>query len=72
MPDIIYISAKSHRNINELKKQLVKLFDLRTVSATDTIVTNARHAQSLHATPPRLKKVMKGLKQFNSGDLFAR
>lgn len=71
MPDIIYISAKSHRNINELKKQLVKLFDLRTVSATDTIVTNARHAQSLRNAAEALKKVIEGLNNSIPGDLLA-
>ena len=55
-PEMIFISAKKQLNINELKNKLLSLFDARTVSATDTIVTNARHASTLTNANLALKK----------------
>lgn len=70
-PDIIYISAKHHVNIDILKKHLVGLFDDRTVDTTDTIVTNARHADSLRKAQEALQKVNNGLQENIPGDLLA-
>lgn len=69
--DIIYISAKEHKNISELKQRLVSLFDNRTVNATETVVTNARHAESLRRSLEALNKVSKGLNDNVPGDLLA-
>jgi tRNA modification GTPase len=69
--DVIYISAKEHKNINELKKRLVSLFDTRTVNATETVVTNARHAESLRRAYEALIKVSNGLNAKVPGDLLA-
>ncbi len=38
---LMYISAKTEKNIDELKSKLVSLFDARTINTTDTVVTNA-------------------------------
>jgi tRNA modification GTPase len=70
-PEMIYISAKHARNIETLKKKLVDLFDTRTIDATDTIVTNARHANSLRNAEKALLKVNEGLSQNIAGDLLA-
>ena len=69
--DVIYISAKEHKNINALKKRLVSLFDNRTVNATETVVTNARHAESLRKAYEALIKVSNGLNAKVPGDLLA-
>lgn len=69
--DVIYISAKEHRNIEELKTKLVKLFDARTVNTTETIVTNARHAEALKKANHALYKVLSGLDSNMPGDLLA-
>lgn len=69
--DIIYISAKEHKNIDELKARLVGLFDNRTVNATETVVTNARHAESLRRALIALTKVSSGLNANVPGDLLA-
>ncbi len=69
--DIIYISAKHHKNIEPLKQTLLNLFDSRTVDATDTIVTNARHADSLRKANEALQNVNKGLQENIPGDLLA-
>ena len=70
-PDIIYISAKTHHNIKDLKTKLLSLFDARTISATDTIVTNARHANSLKNVNSALEKVLAGLDNNIVPDLLA-
>lgn len=70
-PDMIYISAKHHHHIDLLKQRLVALFDTRTVDTTDTIVTNARHANSLRNAQKALEKVANGLNINIAGDLLA-
>lgn len=69
--EIIYISAKEQRNIDGLRKKLVQLFDERSVNATETIVTNARHADSLRKALDALNKVSDGLNNKVPGDLLA-
>ncbi|WP_317898188.1 tRNA uridine-5-carboxymethylaminomethyl(34) synthesis GTPase MnmE [Aurantibacillus circumpalustris] len=70
-PEIIYISAKGNKNVNLLKQKLVNLFDTRTVDTTDTIVTNARHANSLKNASEALNKVINGLNENIPSDLLA-
>jgi tRNA modification GTPase len=70
-PEIIYISAKTHDHIKDLKIKLLSLFDARTVSATDTIVTNARHANSLKNVSSALEKILEGLDKNIVADLLA-
>jgi tRNA modification GTPase len=70
-PTMLYISAKAQRNIEILKKQLVTLFDTRTLDTTDTIVTNARHANALINTGKALNTVIKGLETNVVADLLA-
>lgn len=59
--DILFISAKTHFQISELKQKLLGLYDATSVAATDTIVTNARHANSLKNVNAALNKVLEGL-----------
>jgi tRNA modification GTPase len=67
----VYISAKENKNIDILKDKLVGLFDARTVNTTDTIITNARHSDSLKRANQALIKVAKGLDENIAGDLLA-
>jgi tRNA modification GTPase len=68
---VIYISAKEQTNIHALKQKLVQVFDAHTVDATDTIVTNARHAAALVNAAAALNKVMEGLNASIAPDLLA-
>lgn len=70
-PDIVYISAKENKNIDLLQKTLLKLFDTRTLDVSDTIVTNARHANSLRNAGQALDNVAKGLDENIASDLLA-
>jgi tRNA modification GTPase len=69
--DIIYISAKEHKNIDELKDKLIHLFDTRTLDTSDTIVTNARHANSLKNAYGALQNINAGLDANIASDLLA-
>ncbi len=69
--NLIFISAKEHTNIDELKKHLVALFDDRTVNVTETIVTNSRHVEALRHTNVALFKVLDGLNNNVTGDFLA-
>lgn len=70
-PDLIYISAKEHSNIDGLKKRLVSLFDAQDLKNSDTIVTNARHANALRNAATALDKVRLGLNTSIPSDLLA-
>lgn len=70
-PGIIYISAKAQRNIDGLRSQLIQIFDTRALTATDTVVTNARHAAALGNAAAALHRVIQGLEQGVAGDLLA-
>ncbi len=69
--DILYISAKEKLYIEDLKAKLVHLFDSRTVSITETVVTNVRHADALRKANVSLYKVLEGLNKNIPGDLLA-
>lgn len=71
VPHIQFISAKEHLHINELKNTLVSLFDKRAVNTTDTIVTNARHVDSLLRAQSALQKVNEGLSANIQTDFLA-
>ncbi|MBA2613639.1 MAG: tRNA uridine-5-carboxymethylaminomethyl(34) synthesis GTPase MnmE [Bacteroidetes bacterium] len=70
-PEIIFLSAKTQDHVKDLKLKLLDLFDARTVSATDTIVTNARHVNSLKNVSSALEKVLQGLDENIVADLLA-
>jgi tRNA modification GTPase len=70
-PQIIYISAKEHLSIDILRKNLVNIFDVRALEVTDTIVTNARHANSLKNAAAALENVSAGLNNNIATDLLA-
>ncbi|MDI1354925.1 MAG: tRNA uridine-5-carboxymethylaminomethyl(34) synthesis GTPase MnmE [bacterium] len=70
-PHMIFISAKEHLHIDLLKEELVKLFDTRTLDTSDTIVTNARHANALKNAAAALSKVKEGLDSKIQSDFLA-
>ncbi|MFL5753570.1 MAG: tRNA uridine-5-carboxymethylaminomethyl(34) synthesis GTPase MnmE, partial [Bacteroidia bacterium] len=69
--NLLFISAKERLFIDDLKSKLVALFDNRTVDITETVVTNARHADALRKANSSLYKVMEGLNNNIPGDLLA-
>lgn len=72
MEGLLYISAKSHLYLDDLKTKLVALFDNRTVNVTETVVTNARHADALRKANTALYRVAEGLARNIQSDLLAQ
>jgi tRNA modification GTPase len=70
--DTLFISAKEKYGIDDLRQKLVSLFDNRTVNVTETIVTNARHADALRRTNSAVERIINGLSLQVPGDLLAQ
>lgn len=70
-PEAILISALNQDGIEQLKEKLLSLVNTGVLSSGDTIVTNARHYDSLNKALAEIKKVQQGLQENLSGDLLA-
>ncbi len=70
--NLLFISAKTHLYLDDLKAKLVALFDNRTVNITETVVTNARHADALRKASASLYRVAEGLGKNIQTDLLAQ
>lgn len=69
--NIIFISAKEHTNISELKDVLVAKAIHGDINSENTIVTNARHFEALQKLGHALSDVQHGLQEKIPGDLLA-
>lgn len=69
--DILFISAKEKLNLEELKVKLIEIFDKKSATIPETIITNARHVEALQQTFNALNRVIEGLDKKLSGELIA-
>jgi tRNA modification GTPase len=69
--EILFISAKTHLNINELKDRLVQSVTSGELNTENTIVTNARHYAALNEVSKSLSEIKAGLEQHIPSDLVA-
>jgi tRNA modification GTPase len=69
--DILFISAKEKLNLEELKTKLIEIFDSKSATIPETIITNARHVEALQQTFNALIRVTEGLDKKLSGELIA-
>lgn len=69
--ELIFISAKQKKNIDELKKKLLQLANADLLNSGQPIVTNVRHFGALNNANIALKNVYSGLEKKISGDLLA-
>ena len=69
--DIVFISAKEHTHIEELKDALVEKAIHGDIHSEATIVTNARHYDALQKLATALADVEHGLDEKIPGDLLA-
>lgn len=67
----LFISAKNHAQIDELKKVLVNKTIQGNINTESTIVTNARHHAALIGLMQSLIEVEQGLNNQTPGDLLA-
>jgi len=68
---ILFLSAKKHQHIDQLRNQLVELVTGGQVNLENTIVTNARHYEALQQVDKSLEDIRAGLNTNLSGDLLA-
>jgi tRNA modification GTPase len=69
--DIIFISAKEDAHLDQLKGSMFSIATESAVGADQTIVTNARHYESLNAVYNSLRDILNGLDARLPGDLLA-
>lgn len=69
--NVIYISAKEDKNIEEIKEQLYAFVQSGAMQNNDVVVTNARHYEALTKAKDFLIKVLEGLNQNITGDFLA-
>ena len=70
--DIIYISAQHRQHLEVLKEKIVERVNVATFRTGDTIVTNARHYESLLQTHKALEDVLQGIETGITGDFLAQ
>ena len=68
---LIEISAKHGDHLSDLEQAIYEAADIPTLSATDVIVTNARHYDALSRAQVHLQRVLDGLQMQLSGDLLS-
>jgi tRNA modification GTPase len=71
IPEILFISAKNHAHIQELKDALVRKVLAGDVNTEDAIITNARHHAALQEVLKSLLDVKQGMDNGLPGDLLA-
>lgn len=69
--NVLFISAKEHIGIDELKKTLLQKAVTGEIDTEATIVTNARHFEALQKLHSTLQDVKKGMEENIPGDLLA-
>ena len=69
---MLSVSAKDRLTVNQLTQQLAQRFQSELVPLDDqTVVTNARHAQSLSDCSQELQKILEGISANLTGDLLS-
>lgn len=70
--DLVFISAKSKSNLEELIDRMRETLSLDKVGSEDVIVTNMRHYEALSNAHQAILRVAEGLSNQISGDLLAQ
>lgn len=68
---VLFISAKKNESIDLLKERMVDKVIQGTVNIENTIITNARHYQSLQEVNQSLDEIKRALDNHISGDLLS-
>jgi len=71
VPDVIFISAKAHKGINDLFDRITSVVTHSNIGANDVILTNARHKAMMDKTTEALDNARKGLTTSLPTDLVA-
>ena len=69
--DVLFISAKSHLNMETLKELLVDKVMQGAINTENSIITNARHLDALKEVQKCITDIEEGMQQQLPGDLLA-
>jgi len=67
----VFISASKKERLEELKERILEQVNLKNFRSGDTVVTNARHFESLLKTHQALSDVLRGVETDVTGDFLA-
>ncbi|MFY0594473.1 tRNA uridine-5-carboxymethylaminomethyl(34) synthesis GTPase MnmE [Roseivirga sp.] len=70
-PDMLFLSAKDHEQVELLKERILELVNLDKFKRGDTVVTNIRHYDSLLQTKNSLEAVINGIDGSVTNDFVA-
>ncbi len=70
-PRFVFISAARQEHLEVLKEKILEQVNLKNFRSGDTVVTNARHFESLLKTSQALDDVLKGIDSGVTGDFLA-
>ncbi|MEY2836021.1 MAG: tRNA uridine-5-carboxymethylaminomethyl(34) synthesis GTPase MnmE [Bacteroidota bacterium] len=71
LPDVLWIAAKEGIGLEGLKQALLEKVSSGVLNSEGTIVTNARHYQSLQQVAASIEAIRKGMEDGLPGDLLA-
>lgn len=71
LQDIVYISAKEKKGLEELKDEILDFTNLNSLSNNNTIITNQRHFDQLNKTLNELDIIVDGLSNDLSSELLS-
>ena len=69
--EMVYISARDNTNLEDLKQLILEKANLASFRTGNTVVTTARHYESLLKTNQALQDVLNGLANSITGDFLA-
>ncbi|MEH3112425.1 tRNA uridine-5-carboxymethylaminomethyl(34) synthesis GTPase MnmE [Pedobacter terrae] len=69
--NIVFISAKEKRGIDELKNTLLEQVNLHHINTSETLVTNIRHVEALKQTEHALQRVLSNVDNPVTSDFLA-
>lgn len=71
LEEVVYISAKENKGLDQLRRKLTTKVTQGVINTENTIVTNARHFQSLQKVGQSIESINNGLENKLPGDLLA-
>ncbi|MCF8372566.1 MAG: tRNA uridine-5-carboxymethylaminomethyl(34) synthesis GTPase MnmE [Bacteroidales bacterium] len=69
--DLIYISARTHINIDKLNEALLRKVDLSYLAQNNVVVSNIRHFEALEKSREAIERAMNGISSGLTTDLLA-
>lgn len=69
--EVLFLTAKEHIGIEELKQQLLAKVNLHHINTSETLVSNIRHVEALKNTETALQRVLQNIDNPVTSDFLA-